>query len=100
MNTTKNMPRQRNYGRRLWHDLCRNRSIYLMLIPVLAWYIIFCYVPMYGVTMAFKNYKPRKGLMASDWVGFKYFIEFFNSFYFWRLMLMLKNVFCMFQKRI
>lgn len=86
MNSTQNMAHRRSFASRLWHDLCRNHSIYLMLIPVLAWYIIFCYIPMYGVTMAFKNYKPRKGILASDWVGFKYFIEFFNSFYFWRLM--------------
>lgn len=57
-----------------------------MLLPVVVWYILFCYCPMYGVTMAFKEYKPRKGILGSDWVGLKHFIEFFNSFYFWRLM--------------
>ena len=86
MNTILKTPPRRGFIQRLWRDLCRNHAVYLMLLPVLAWYIIFCYIPMYGVTMAFKNYKPRKGILGSDWVGVKYFVEFFNSFYFWRLM--------------
>ncbi len=41
---------------------------------------------MYGVIIAFKNFKPLKGILGSDWVGFKYFIMFFDSVYFWRLL--------------
>lgn len=43
-----------------------------MLLPVLIYLIIFCYAPMYGVIIAFKNFKPRLGILGSDWVGLKY----------------------------
>ncbi|HHY22695.1 MAG TPA: sugar ABC transporter permease [Clostridiaceae bacterium] len=67
-------------------DLRRNKYIYLMLLPVVAYYIIFCYQPMYGVTIAFKNYVPNKGILGSEWVGFKHFINFFESRYFLRIL--------------
>lgn len=60
--------------------------IYLMLLPVVAAYIIFAYMPMGGLVIAFKNFAPRLGFFRSKWVGFKYFIDFFNDMYFWRLM--------------
>ena len=56
-----------------------------MIIPVFAWYIIFHYIPMAGAVIAFQNYKPAKGFFGSDWVGFKWFIEFFSGPYAWRL---------------
>lgn len=70
---------------RIVSDLKRNWIVYLMVLPVVAWYIIFCYAPMYGVTMAFQNYKASKGFFGSDWIGFKNFIDFFNDVYFWRI---------------
>jgi len=62
-----------------------------MLIPVLLYYIVFCYIPMYGVTIAFKNFIPSKGILRSPWVGFQHFKSFFESYYFWRL---IKNTLC------
>lgn len=61
------------------------KYIYIMLIPVLLYYIVFCYIPMYGVTIAFKNFIPSKGILRSPWVGFQHFKSFFESYYFWRL---------------
>jgi len=66
-------------------DLKRNRLIYLMLIPVLAYIIIFRYVPMYGVQIAFKNFVFTKGIWGSDWVGLSNFKDFFDSIYCWRV---------------
>ncbi|AEI40552.1 ABC transporter permease [Paenibacillus mucilaginosus] len=67
-------------------ELIRNKYLYLMLVPVLAYYLIFHYGPMYGLLMAFqKSYSPVKGILAGTWVGFDNFTSFFNSFYFWRL---------------
>lgn len=64
-----------------------NKYVYIMLIPVIAFYIIFHYGPMYGLLMAFQStYSPVKGITGGDWVGFKYFIQFFKSFFFFRLM--------------
>jgi putative aldouronate transport system permease protein len=71
-------------------DLKRNKLIYLMVLPMVAYLLIFCYYPMYGAVIAFKTFVPAKGLLGSPWVGFKYFNDFFGSFYFWRLM---KNTF-------
>lgn len=56
-----------------------------MLALPLLWYIIFCYVPMYGVQIAFRDYLPSKGFMGSAWVGLKHFNRFFSSFYFTRI---------------
>ena len=53
----------------------------LALVPIL-WYVVFCYVPMYGVQIAFKKYNPSLGIIGSPWVGLKYFRQFFESYYF------------------
>ncbi|WP_438351192.1 ABC transporter permease [Paenibacillus sp. FA6] len=67
-------------------ELHRNRYVYLMLIPVVAYYLIFSYVPMYGLLMAFqKSYSPIKGIMEGKWIGFDNFTMFFQSYYFWRI---------------
>lgn len=63
----------------------RNWMLYLMALPGLLCLLIFKYVPMYGVLMAFENYYPAKGILGSDWVGFKHFVTFFKSPYFERL---------------
>lgn len=73
-------------GRRSFRkDIRRYRQIYLILIPVLAYYVIFHYIPMGGVIIAFQNFKPAKGILNSDWVGLKHFAAFFNGPYAWRL---------------
>lgn len=56
-----------------------------MLLPVMIYYVIFHYLPMFGVVIAFQNFKPAKGLTGSKWVGFKHFIDFFDGPYAWRL---------------
>ncbi|MCI5565834.1 MAG: ABC transporter permease subunit [Clostridiales bacterium] len=59
--------------------------VYMMLLPVMIYYVIFHYLPMLGVVIAFQNFKPAKGLTGSKWVGFKHFIDFFDGPYAWRL---------------
>jgi len=59
----------------------RHYQLYLMLLPAVVWYIIFSYMPMYGLTIAFKNYNPGLGILGSKWVGLKYFKSFFRSYY-------------------
>ena len=72
-----------------WHRLLksirRNWELYALFAPVLAYFIVFEYVPMYGVQIAFKDFIATKGIWGSPWVGFKHFERFFDSFYFWRL---------------
>lgn len=74
------------YGAKLAKDFARNKYIYLMAIPLLLYYILFHYAPMYGAIIAFKDFAPMKGITGSPWAGFKHFQEFFSSFYFWRVL--------------
>ena len=64
----------------------RNWVLYLMVLPGMLARIIFRYVPMYGVLMAFEKYMPAKGVLGSKWVGFQHFVNFFHSPYFGRLL--------------
>lgn len=70
---------------RLRQDMVKNRYIYFMLIPVVVYFIVFHYVPMFGAQIAFKDFSISKGIMGSKWVGFKHFLDYFNSYYFVRL---------------
>jgi len=66
-------------------DWQRNKYLYLMLLPVLLYYFVFHYIPMYGSVIAFQDFNPAKGIAGSTWIGFQNFTSFFQSFYFGRL---------------
>ena len=70
---------------RLKKDFIRYRYIYLMLLPVVIYYAVFCYGPMSKIVIAFQNFKPALGISGSKWVGMTYFIDFFTGPYAWRL---------------
>ncbi len=74
------------WRRSIARDLVKYRYIYLMAIPVIAYYVIFHYVPIYGAVIAFKDFSPLLGILRSPWVGFKHFQDFFSSIYFWRIL--------------
>ena len=67
------------------HNIVHHPMIYVMALPVILYYAIFHYAPMYGVLMAFKDYVPTKSLWECSWVGFKHFENFFSSPYLGRL---------------
>lgn len=67
-------------------DVLRNRAIYLMLLPVFAYYLIFHYGPMYGAIIAFQDFNPLRGILGSKWIGLENFTDFFNSVFFVRLL--------------
>ena len=73
-----------------WDKIKKNfyqyRGIYLMLIPVLAFYIVFNYAPLQGLQIAFRNYRPGRGIWGSAWVGLANFKQFFTGPYFWRVL--------------
>ncbi|MDF2670216.1 MAG: sugar transporter permease [Paenibacillus sp.] len=75
-----------SYMNRLLRDIRINKYVYIMLLPVVAYYLIFHYGPMYGVQIAFKDYSPSRGFWGSTWIGFDHFTNFFNSFFFWRIL--------------
>ncbi|RKN70661.1 ABC transporter permease [Paenibacillus ginsengarvi] len=68
----------------LLNDIRKNKLLYVMLLPVLAFYVVFHYVPMYGAIIAFKDFSPRLGIWGSDWAGLDHFRTFFTGAYFWR----------------
>ena len=64
-------------------DMKENWILYVLFLPVLAYFIIFHYIPMSGIFMAFEDYKVTKGLFGSEWVGLEKFIELFEDEQFW-----------------
>lgn len=65
-------------------DFVKNRVLYLMVLPVVIFYLVFHYLPMGGLVMAFQNYKPKLGFLHSPFVGLDNFRDFFSSIYFTR----------------
>ena len=70
----------------LLRDLARDRWIYILLLPGIAYFLLFKYVPMGGVLIAFQNYSPFAGFTGSEWVGFKHFERLFSEPSFYRLL--------------
>lgn len=68
-----------------WKKIKRSRWLYVLMALPILYYIIFCYAPMYGVLIAFKDYKIAKGVWGSPWVEFKWFEKFLFDEYFWKL---------------
>lgn len=73
-------------SRRLWKRMLANKYLYIMLLPVVAYFILFDYKPMYGALIAFKDFNPYQGVWDSPWAGLKHFTHFFESYYFFRLL--------------
>lgn len=63
-----------------------NWQLYIMILPLVIYFLIFEYLPMYGVQIAFRDYQISKGVMGSEWVGLKHFKNFFDAYYFKRLL--------------
>ena len=78
--TGMNASRRRMVCKQLKNDW----MLYALLLPVLLWYIIFCYLPMGGITLAFRNYRYDMGLWHSPWVGLLHFKTMFQDAEFWR----------------
>lgn len=68
-------------GRRIW----QHRVIYLFILPAIIWFLVFCYYPMFGLLLAFKNYKYNLGIIGSPWVGLKWFKKFLLDRSFWQI---------------
>lgn len=77
--------KEKNWFVRLWENIKTHPWLYVMFLPVLAYFVIFHYWPMYGIIIAFKDFKPMKGIFGSAWVGFAQFREFLTGPYLWRL---------------
>ena len=77
---------RRPLAQRFVRALNRDKYLYLIMLLPAVYYILFCYYPMYGVTLAFKQYKPKLGILGSPWAsqnGMKYILQVVNDPYFW-----------------
>jgi putative aldouronate transport system permease protein len=68
-----------SFSLRVLKDLKANKYVYIMALPIIAYYLLFHYGPMYGVIIAFKKYNFIDGILGSPWVGFTYFIDMFRG---------------------
>ncbi len=68
---------QRSPMRRMLHRIRNDWLLYVLLLPVLIWYVVFCYLPMGGITLAFRNYRYDMGMWHSPWVGLQHFKTMF-----------------------
>ena len=75
-------PRPRSWSR----EMNENWELYLFVLPAVIAIVLFNYLPMYGIQIAFKNFKPIQGIWGSAWAGFKWFDRFFSSAQFGSLM--------------
>ncbi|MFD0679199.1 MULTISPECIES: ABC transporter permease [unclassified Paenibacillus] len=69
----------------VWKGLVRDKVLYLLMLPGLLFFLIFKYVPMWGVIISFQDYSPYLGMLGSPWVGFDHFTRFFANPDFWLL---------------
>lgn len=72
-------------GVRLVDAVKRDWQLYILLLPAMFFVFLFCYLPLYGIQIAFRDYKAVLGITGSEWVGLKNFTDFFSAYYFQRL---------------
>ena len=70
---------KRSAMRRFWHDVTRDRQLYVLILPAFLIVLFFNYGPIYGLQIAFRDFKPSRGIWGSSWVGLKYFARFLKS---------------------
>ena len=78
--------RKLTFKERVIRDFHHNWMLYLMMLPIIGYYLIFKFGPMFGLSIAFMDYKPAKGFLGSNFVGLKHFKNFFTNYYFGRLL--------------
>ena len=76
----------RSEGRSWKKSLMSYWQLYLLLIPVVLNFVLFHYVPMAGIQIAFKDFTLIEGIWDSAWIGFEHFIRFFNAYNFWTIL--------------
>ncbi|MGL4737074.1 MAG: ABC transporter permease [Cellulosilyticaceae bacterium] len=77
-------PQSRTKWQKTWQRIKNDRLLYLIILPVLIWYIMFAYLPMGGLVLSFKQFRYDMGLWESPWVGFQNFEMMFKDMEFWR----------------
>ena len=70
----------------LKRDIRMNKGLYILILPIVLFLLVFNYLPMGGIVLAFERFTPKNGVFFSEWVGLKHFISFFTSVYFVRIL--------------
>ena len=78
--------RRQSSTKLLRQRILENWQHYLLLLPAVVYLVIFHYIPMYGVQIAFRDFRASKGILGSEWVGMKHFIRFLNYPDFWKIL--------------
>lgn len=79
------MNKKEMFSNKIKRIIRRDWQLYLLCLPALLYIFIFCYGPMYGVQIAFRDYTAKGGITGSNWVGLKHFVRFVNSPNFWKI---------------
>ena len=82
---TRISPAGKRGGKRSFRNLLKCWQLYVFLLPALLYIILFVYKPMYGILIAFKDFRIGDGIWGSEWVGLKHYIDFFNNPDAWRI---------------
>lgn len=78
--------RPKTKAQKLWDKIRRNWLLYLFVLPSVIYIACFSYAPMYGLQIAFRNFKVKLGFFGSEWVGLKWFTRFFELPRFWQIL--------------
>jgi putative aldouronate transport system permease protein len=70
---------------KVYRNMREHYQLYILIAPALIYYIVFHYIPMYGIQIAFKDFVPSLGIWGSKWVGFEHIKQFFDSYQFWNV---------------
>lgn len=93
-------PKKEKTPNRLWRKILNHWEVYVMMVPVVVFFLVFCYFPMYGIVISFKEYYPTQGIVGSPWAGFEHFDWLFATPEFARavrntiVISLLKLIFC------
>jgi putative aldouronate transport system permease protein len=85
MERSRSEPAKRPAWRGLRRSIATHPWIYVMLVPGIVYFVLFNYLPMFGVVIAFQRFNPFQGVLHSPWIGLENFLRFFRSIYLWRL---------------
>ena len=77
--TAVHLSKRKKTSRGIGYDLKKDWQLWIMLLPAIVYIFLFCYMPIYGAQLAFRKYDFTKGIYGGEWVGFKYFSDYFNS---------------------
>ena len=78
LNLHQTLPIKQSRSRR-WREIAKHKYLYVLVVPTILFYLIFTYIPIYGIVLAFKEFDYSKGILGSPWIGLQNFADVFAS---------------------